>query len=142
MNVSLSPSGNTCSIYVTGITGNKSIRITATNSCGSSTTDVVIYIPSSMRVYPNPATTQLTVEFSSTEYEEALPDQLDLVSEKDVKTVKALKMKDVYNAKKFTDGNKVEFDIHDLARGTYYLRVSNSRESADKKSEMIRLLFQ
>ena len=51
-------------------------------------------------------------------------------------------MKDLFDKKIFREGNKVDFDISALPRGTYYLRATNSREEKSKQVQTIRLIFE
>jgi hypothetical protein len=141
MTVSLSPSGNSCYIYPSGTFGYRSIGILATNACGTSSVQVVLYIPTSYRAYPNPAQDKFTVQFADTQSKEGLPDQLEILNEKSSKPVRTLNINSVYKVKGFKD-NSVTFDIGDLPRGTYYLRVTNSRLPADKQVNVIRIIFE
>lgn len=141
MAVSLTPSGNSCSIYVTGSIGSRYIRITATNSCGTSTRDVVLYIPSSFKVYPNPAKDILTLEFPNTETPEALPDQIDLYNENSSQPIKSVSVQEEYNRNDFKNDNKIYIDVKSLPRGTYYLHVTSGKNSG-QKIEKTRILLE
>lgn len=129
-------------INVSGNIGNAALNIIASNQCGSESRSVIFYIPASLLATPNPARSSFTVTFSSTDDAYALPDQLDIISEKEMKAVKTLNIQDVFKKKAFKNGKEVSFDVSDLARGTYYLRVTNSRQVEDKKTEMTRLIFE
>lgn len=142
MNVSLSQSGSNCGVYVTGTSGSKYVRVTVTNSCGSYSEDVVLYIPSGYRAYPVPAKDVLTVEFTDTQEKFALPDEMYLVGEEQSETVRRVNISEVYERRGFRGGNKIDFDIRNLPRGTYYLKVVNSRLEVSKRTETIRVLFQ
>jgi hypothetical protein len=122
--------------------GYRTVKATATNVCGSYSEDFVFYLQSSYRAYPNPAKETFAVEFTSTENQLALPDELTLVSEKDGRIVRRVSLKEVYEQKAFRQGNKVDFDISDLARGTYYLNVKNARLEESKQTQTIRLFFE
>ena len=128
-------------IYAYGSVGNASINITASNSCGSDYRSVTFYIPPTYGIAPNPAQNKMAVSFASTDDETTLPDRLDIVSEKDMRTVKSVDVKEVYRKKTFRNGNEIGFDVSDLARGTYYLRVTNSQQTKDKQVEMTRLIL-
>lgn len=65
-----------------------------------------------------------------------------LVSEEQLKTVRRVNISEVYEQRGFRGGNKIDFDIHNLPRGTYYLKVGNSRLEESKRTETIRVLFQ
>ena len=129
-------------INVSGTIGNASLNIVASNQCGSESRSVTFYIPASLLASPNPARSSITVAFSDTDDAYALPDQLDIISEKEMKTVKTVNIQEVFKKKAFKNGKEVDFDISDVPRGTYYLRVTNSRQVEEKQTEMIRLIFE
>lgn len=139
-NGTLSPSGGSASVTVTGF-----YRVvgTASNECGSNSATFYLYAcgNSPYRVYPNPASDLVQVEFDYPEYAEALPDQIDLLSEQSTKPVRSVNVQDVYKKKAFKSGRKIEFDVRDLPRGTYYLRVKNSRVK-DKELESVRIVLE
>lgn len=118
------------------------VGVTATNSCGSGNRNPTFTNYSGFRVAPNPAKDKVTVTFDHTDYLEALPEQIELVNEKTLKVVRSAITKDVFEAKAFRDGNAVEFDIKALARGIYYLRITDSRLSKDQQVKMVRLVFE
>jgi hypothetical protein len=93
--------------------------LTATNSCGTNTRNPTFTTSSSYRVLLNPSTTNLLVEFDNTDYLEALPEQVDLLSEKSTNPVLSVKIKDIFDRKAFKNGNGLEFDTKNLPRGTY-----------------------
>lgn len=130
-----------CQIYVYGSYGNVSLNILASNSCGSNSRAVTFYIPTSYRVASNPAQNDLVIAFSNVQDDYALPDQLDIISEKEMKAVKTVNIKETFEKKAFKNGNEVHFNIRDLDRGTYYLRVTNSRQIKEKQVEITRLIF-
>lgn len=134
--------GGNGQINVSGSGGNATLRISASNSCGSDSRDAIFYIPYYYRASPNPAKSNLTIAFESTEDKYALPDQLEIVSEKDQKVVRTVNAQDTFQNKTFNNGREINFSIGDLKRGTYYLRVVNARQVEGKKVEMIRLIFE
>ncbi|MCY7353047.1 MAG: hypothetical protein LH606_20720 [Cytophagaceae bacterium] len=73
---------------------------------------------------------------------EALPDKLELVREETMEVVRSVKIQDEFDRKSLKDTKKVEFNITDLPRGIYYLRVMNSQLEKEKQVEMTRLLFE
>lgn len=95
-----------------------------------------------MTVFPNPAKDHLIVEFDNSESADALPDALEIVSEKQMKTVRTANVQEVFARKAFKNGKQIEFDIRDLPRGVYYLKVLNPRQEKDKQVEMVRLVFE
>jgi len=118
------------------------INVAATNLCGTSTRNITFTTSSGYRVYSNPAKDRLTVEFDQAEYQEALPDQLELVREETMKAVRSVKIKDEFDKSVFKDSKKVEFQVADLPRGIYYLRVTNSRLEKEKQVEITRVLLE
>lgn len=113
--------------------------LSATNQCGTANRTLAFASSSSYFVYPNPATTTMAVQFSSTKYAETLPDELNLISEASNKIVMAVLVKDVFNKKAFAEGNKVIFDVTDLPKGRYYLQVKD--EKLKKQSDPIRIII-
>ncbi|MBC3795155.1 hypothetical protein, partial [Spirosoma utsteinense] len=142
INVSLSGvNGGNAQIYVYGNSGNSSINVSASNVCGSRSAALIIYIPSGYRAAPNPAKESVAVTFTDTQYQEALPDELEIVSEKTMKSVRSVNVKEIFKKGGFQDSNKINFDIKDLPRGTYYLKVVNPRREKEKQTETVRLVF-
>ena len=129
-------------INVSGSIGNASLNITASNQCGSESRSVIFYIPASFAASPNPARSTITVAFSDTDDAYALPDQLDIISEKEMKAVKTVNVQDIFKKKAFKNGKEISFDISDAPRGTYYLKITNSRQTVEKQTEMVRLIFE
>jgi hypothetical protein len=124
--------GGNCQVYVSGSYGNAALNITASNTCGSTSASTIFYIPSSYRMAPNPARNTLTVSFSNTEDEYALPDELELISEKNGSSKLKVNVTEIFKKKAFKNGKDLPLDVSELERGTYYLRVRNSRQSAEK----------
>lgn len=116
--------------------------IRATNNCGTATRNPTFTASSGFRAFPNPAKEELTVEFDNTAYQEALPVALEIVSEKQMKTVRTVNVQDVFTRKAFKNGKQIEFDIRDLPRGVYYLKMLNLRQEKEKQVEMVRLVFE
>ncbi|MEZ0541455.1 T9SS type A sorting domain-containing protein [Fibrella arboris] len=116
--------------------------MTTTNTCGTTSSAFIVYIPYSYRIGPNPAKESITVAFTDTKYQEALPDQIDVISEKTQKPVRSVNVAETFKQNKFKDGNAIEFDVQDLPRGTYYLKVINPRLEKEKQIEMARLYLE
>jgi hypothetical protein len=116
------------------------IAVSASNSCGSVSRTVSFAAPSGYRVAPNPAQNQLSVEFDKVDYIETLPEQIDLISDNLASPVKSLNVAQEFDKKTFKDSKKVEFDVSNLPRGTYYLHIKNSRNEG-KKIDAIRVLL-
>ena len=132
----------TAAIYVYGSYGYGAVNIGASNVCGSSSANLILYIPSSYRIASNPARESLDVIFTDTKSLEALPDQMEIVSEKTMKPVQVVNIKELFDQGGFKEGNKVNFDIRSLPRGIYYLKVINPRQDKAKQTEMTRILFE
>lgn len=139
-NGTLSPSGGSCYVNISGF-----YRVvgTASNSCGSSSATFYLYKcgNSPYRVYPNPASDVVQVEFDYPEIAESLPDQIDLLGEQSTKPLKSVNVQDVYKRKALKEGRKIEFDVRNLPRGTYYLHIKNSRIK-DKEMESVRVVLE
>lgn len=138
--------GGNAQVYVYGTQGNSTISINASNVCGSKSSSLTVYIPYSYgygyMAAPNPAQESLAITFTDTQSQDALPDQIDIVSEKTSKSVRSINIKDAIKNHGLKDGNKAVFDIKDLPRGTYYLKIINPRQEKDKKIETVRVLFE
>lgn len=65
---------------------------------------------------------------------------LEVVSEKEIKTVRTIDMSKISTDRAFRDNGKVVIDIRDLPNGTYYLRVKNQRLEKAKQVDTIRFL--
>ncbi len=115
--------------------------VSATSSCGGTSRRVSFYVMSGYRAYPNPASSQVGIEFDNTSTKEALPDQVELFSEKSTKAVRSATLSEQFDQKAFQDNKRIEFDVRDLPRGIYYLHVTNSRRKG-QEVDKIRLLLQ
>lgn len=131
-----------CQINVGGAFGSGKVSITVSNPCnGSYTRDIIFYIPSGYRMYSNPVKDKVTVEFTDTQLKEALPDLLEIVSEKSQKVVKYVDVQKIYELKSFVDQNKIIIDVHDFPNGIYYLRITNLRLSKEDHVKTLRLII-
>ncbi len=127
--------------YIPGCYG---LTLEMTNECGTSTDGLTICAQdcfSPYRITPNPGKDKVSIVFEDVQKKEALPDYLELVSEKSMNTVRRINVNEVFEAKAFKN-DTIEFDVQELPRGVYYLRVANSRQIKEKQVEMIRLLFE
>lgn len=143
-NAYLSAYGNQASFTAYG-SGYFNIFLDATNSCGTGNSSLSFYSYDCYYKYsfsPNPASDQVTVQFEKVDKAEALPDQINLYSEKSTKPVKTINVQEIYQKKAFVDGVKVEIPIKELPRGVYYIKVFNSRKSADKQVESTRIIIE
>ena len=71
--------------------------------------------------------TAISIQFDTIDSLEALPNQLELLSEKSTTPIESLSVKEIYANKAFKTGNRLEFDTRNLPHGTYYVRVINRR---------------
>lgn len=113
--------------------------ITANTGCNQ-TRRVTYYIPSGFRVAPNPAKEVVTIEFDYADQLDVLPERLEFLSEKSTQPVQTIVVKDAFERKAFSGGNKLAFDVRDLPRGTYYLRVIDSRNK-ENPVQTVRVLL-
>lgn len=113
--------------------------LSITNSCGTSNRTVEFWASWSLLYYPNPATDQLSVEFSRVDKLETLPEKILLLSEKSTIPIKTYILSEVKKNNEF-NGNKLEINVKDLPRGTYYLHAV-SGEGAREKTEKKRIIL-
>ncbi|MDQ1090430.1 M43 family zinc metalloprotease [Siphonobacter sp. SORGH_AS_1065] len=117
------------------------LNVTATTSCGGPQSRSISFsVPYSYKVYPNTATNVLNVEFEKVEYEEGLPDEVALISERSQKIVRSVKVREAFRNKNLENQSKVVFDVKNLARGRYYLKV-NSDHLRNSESSTTRILL-
>ena len=127
-------------VYSNSTDGLRQVKVTATNSCGSYAEDFVFYLESGMfKFYPNPAKDNVTLEFANTELLAAMPSKVELFSEKSIWPVRSVLIKEISNKQGFRDGNKLDINVSDLPRGTYYLRATKSEGLKERvvKSKLI-----
>jgi len=139
-----SPSSPTTQMYVysSSTSGYRQVKVTATNTCGNYAEDFVFYLASGlMRAYPNPATDKIILEFTSPEILDAMPVRVDLYSEKSTVPVQTINVKEVFEQKRFEDGNKVILNVSSLPRGNYYLH-SVTREGSKEIVEKSKVILQ
>jgi bacillolysin len=120
------------------------ISVTASNSCGTTNTGLTICTREcsgmAFKVFPNPASDFVTVQVEHPESLDAMPEELVLYSEKSGGAVRSVSVREVFEKKAFKDGNKIEINVKDLPRGTYYLHVIPGKASS-QKTERIRILL-
>jgi len=114
--------------------------LSATTNCGNPTRRVTYYVPSGFRVAPNPAKDMFTVEFDHADKLEVLPETLELVGETSTRPVQRVVVSEVFERRGFVGGNKLVFSVGDLPRGTYYLRVLDSRNK-ETPVQTVRILL-
>ncbi len=147
-------SGNAGNAYLTDYTnGNASfntynadcygLNLTVSNSCGMTQTGFSVCADncfSAYRIYPNPASDVISIEFDETNEAEQLPDKIELFSEESTRPLKSVNIQEIYQQKSFK-GRSVEIQVKELSRGTYYLHVNNSRRKK-KEVDSIRIILQ
>ncbi len=121
--------------FGTNNTGSYFLTVYATNTCGTISKNIIVQVNNcGYRVFPNPAQTTVAVEFEEPDKIESIPDVIDLIDEKTLrkvktKDVKALKEKEKNNPKAY---RKIDFDVADLPRGTYYLNMGFENKNGNK----------
>lgn len=108
MNIDLyTPSSPTTQMYVysNSTNGLRQVKVTATNSCGNYAEDFVFYIQSGFKVYPNPATEKITLEFDNAAVRPAMPSKIELYAEKSGQSVRSVIVKEVFDRNGFQEGN-------------------------------------
>lgn len=129
------PPINDHACFGTNNTGSYFLTVYATNTCGTSSRNIIVQVNScGFRVFPNPAQTTVAVEFEEPDKIESIPDVIDLIDEKTqkkvkTKDVKSLKEKEKNNPKAY---KKIDFDVSDLPRGTYYLNMGFENKNGSK----------
>lgn len=122
-------------VYSNSTDGFRQVKLTATNACGNYAEDFVFLLESGFKVYPNPATEKITLEFASAAMLSAMPSKIELFTERSTQSVRSVVIREIFDKKGFREGNKLDLNVSDLPRGTYYLhttRSENSREVVDK----------
>jgi hypothetical protein len=102
-----------------------------TNQCGTISTIASFQGigPWLMAAYPNPATDVLNLDLSTDDKSAKLPEDAKLYSEKTGRVVKTVSI-----SKEAKDDNKLQINVGDLPRGTYYLQINdaNTKKAAPK----------
>ncbi|PQA53215.1 S8 family serine peptidase [Siphonobacter curvatus] len=122
------------------LNGSFHIRYTATNSCGSTwrefpfTVSCASYL--AYKVYPNPASDKISVEFEQSEEDKLLPESIELYQEERITTskpVRSISLKEEVNKLQVEATNSIYFDVKDLPRGRYVLRITKEKEEDKSK---------
>ena len=117
------------------------MNISAANYCGTSYRSVPIMFGSGFRLYPNPATTVVHLEFNidpnNPRNDLFLPETVTLKSDKN-EVLKKNQPRQDFIDKKIEDGRRFKWDVSNLLTGVYYIDVTYS----DKNSSTTRLLIQ
>lgn len=97
-------------------------------------------------VFPNPARDLLTVQFEDAKEEKNFPESFELIQETAYGTVlplRKLDTKDEATQKKLKSSKNFTFDVKDLPRGRYILRVTKEKENEDRlKIDNIRVVLE
>lgn len=107
------------------------IAIFPSNGCGTSSYPAIFNVftsYSSYRVSPNPAQDNFQVSFDFADNLEVLPDEINLINEKNLKKVKNIKLKNVYEKENLKKNKKVEFDVTGFERGLYLLEFNYNKK--------------
>ncbi len=152
-NISWNIQNNGANTYVVYPTGNNSAVISTasdegyftvvaskSNACGYTERYYGFYTSScySYRVYPNPTSDIISIEFDKIEKIEDLPDNIELFSENSTVAIKSASPKELFKNKDL--GNKIEFQVNDLKRGIYYLHINDVKRK-EKPKEIIRIVL-
>lgn len=111
--------------YIT-TSGGATICVTGTNSCGTGTPYCFYLPPASgmlQMVYPNPATNILSLEFNNSEPSKTIPFEVILYSKKSMKAIKRLSSEEIDALESFNANQKIEMNVGNLPRGTYFLHI-------------------
>lgn len=120
------------------------IKAQPSNTCGSGSDYTFYLIDPSMwfMAYPNPATNELTIQFSDISNSELLPKAVYLYHESSTIPKKQANIKEIYDKNGLTEGNKLLWNVSDLPRGVYYLHVVPSEKSGKKEVEKLRIILE
>lgn len=118
------------------------MSVTPSGCSNAGTTSRTFFINNcgSFRVAQNPTTNQVTVLFDQEYDPEKLPDELQLSHEKNG-VVKEKKVKGQYPKQSVKQGLSIDIDVHNLPKGTYYLKgVYSYNKPSD--TESIRVILE
>jgi hypothetical protein len=151
-------SGNSQNVYFTDYGGGRAYFNSYVNSCygvsaiasncrGSGQSGITIcVINCGYRMYnvsPNPAKDELNVTFEDSKEGKNFPELLELLPEKAgaIATLK-IELKTEAQQQQAKASGKVRFDVKNLPRGRYVLRVSKEQEAYGKKIETQRIVLE
>ena len=124
-------------------TGQYNLQIYAPSACGYNSRTIYVTVVncySGYRVAPNPAQDVVSVTFDSADGKQALPASIELLGEKSTKALRSIDVGSAFDKKQLT-GNKIELDVKDLPRGTYYLHLKYPQTSGEVKTDQVRILL-
>ena len=133
-------SNNSAVISSSSIEGSFDVKASKSNSCGVIDRYYSFYASNGnyYRVYPNPATDVLSIEIKKFDKIDELPDSIELFDEKSTNSVKYFKPKEMFERKELNE--KIEINVKDLKRGTYYLHIQTNKNK-EKPKEIIRVIL-
>jgi hypothetical protein len=122
------------------------LGVTASNCFGNNTTTLYFIVNDcgGFRMASNPATTTVTLIKSdnSDEVDDSTPEKISFLNAKGVE-LKTANVKEMIKKKQLKDGNKIEFDVSELARGDYYLHTyTPNHPDKEKRLEKLRVILQ
>lgn len=123
--------------------GQVGVRVAACGGSGGSPATIYTSVSgcfARIGVFPNPSSDLVQIEFDKTDQADMLPERLVLYNERSTKPIKIINIKDVYDRKAFRDGNKLDMDIRDLPRGTYYIHFTSPKQKAGEV-DRVRILL-
>ena len=138
MNTTLTPSGNSCGLYVTGTNGSNSINISV-SQCGNPSRSMVFFIPSSLKYGPNPVVSELNLELTNTLIKEALPQMITIIDEKNAKIWYESMPQLLFDQGFFKEQNLIKVNTEKWIPGTYYMKAYKDLSKSDAQNETIRL---
>jgi Trypsin/Secretion system C-terminal sorting domain len=119
--------------FGTHSTGTYLIQVNANGVCGSNQKNLFITVNNcGYRLFPNPATSIVNLEFENPEQPESIPIAVEIYDEKKQKKLKSFDWKKSKSKKK-------EIDVSDLPRGTHYVKLYFDKK---KEVETIRLILE
>ncbi|TAG42216.1 MAG: hypothetical protein EAZ32_01300 [Cytophagia bacterium] len=123
--------------FGTNNTGSYFLTVNANNACGSNGRSIIVQVNNcGLRIFPNPAKNVVSIEFENPEMLESIPDMIEIQDEKSQKIVKSSNVKAIKDRNK---GNpkayeRIEFEVADLPRGTYYVQATFDQQSEKNKT--------
>ena len=119
--------------FESNITNTYAVNIITNNTCGVKNRQLFITVNNcGARIFPNPASNVVKIEFENPDKLESIPDLIELYDERKQKKSKSM---DISKNKK----GLIEMDVSDLPRGTYYLKMTYEKKS---EIETIRIILE
>jgi PKD-like domain len=132
------PTYNTCQAY---LAPNSYVNVTVntSNTCGSGQSrNFSIYRPTmAMMASPNPATSTLSITMDKVVASSFLK-TMNIVSDRSATVVRTFDVGNAQKSKYFEQNEKVDFDVANLPRGTYYLIATYTDGKTDKETIILR----